>query len=233
MKAWIDSLVAWEKDLFLLLNGSNSTYLDSVMFFISDRWPWIIFVVLFLFLLSYKQNLKEFGLFVLFMVLLVILADGISSGIIKQLVQRARPTHHAITHELVDTVLGHRGGGYGFISGHTTNFLAFATFTSLIFRNKWYTLISFLTALTVAYSRIYLGVHFITDVIPGIITGLLIGWFVYYLYVQGRISFLGVPRRDAKRCYLRPWYWTNYPAVLLTITFVFIWLFAPLFINFY
>lgn len=42
-------------------------------------------------------------------------------------------------------------------------FFAFALFASLVLRNRLFTIASFITAATVAYSRIYLGVHFITD----------------------------------------------------------------------
>ena len=53
---------------------------------------------------------------------------------------------------------------------------------SLLFRNKLFSIVIFIWAILQAYSRIYLGVHFITDIIPGIIVGLFFGWFVYWGY---------------------------------------------------
>ena len=79
----VESLVSLERDAFLWLNSLHSLYLDSVMYFISDKWPWIVFVVLFLVFMSYKQKKGEVVLFLLGIVLLVVLADGLSSGIIK------------------------------------------------------------------------------------------------------------------------------------------------------
>lgn len=111
MKEWVHSLVEWEKELFLKLNGSSSAHVDSFMYLISDKGPWIVFLVLLLFLLAYKQNAKEYLLFVLFTILLIVLADGLSSGIIKTIFQRERPTNHALTKELVQVVMGNRGGG--------------------------------------------------------------------------------------------------------------------------
>lgn len=102
-----------------------------------------------------------------------------------------------------------------------------------MFRNKWYTISAFITALTVAYSRIYLGVHFITDVLPGIVVGLAVGYFVYYLYYQGRIAFLGVRKEEAKQCYLKPYNWSNYLALQMVLFYLLLWAFAPLFIKLY
>ncbi|MDO5036354.1 MAG: phosphatase PAP2 family protein [Porphyromonas sp.] len=233
LKAWVESLVEWEKELFLTLNGSNSHYLDSVMYFISDKWPWIVFMILLLLMTTYRQKRHEAILFILFCALLVTFSDMISSGIIKQLFQRARPTHHIVTRDIVSTVLDYRGGGYGFVSGHATNFLAFVTFSSLVLRNRKYTIIAFIVGLTVAYSRVYLGVHFITDIVGGIILGIIIGSIVYYGYYQSRMVFLDMPKSKALKCYLQPDSRRKDIAILLTATYVAIWLLAPLFIQFY
>lgn len=229
----VESLVGIEKDLFLLLNGIQTDYLDGVMYMISDKWPWIIFTVLFLFLMSIGQRRGEVLLFVLGVALVVFLADGISSGVIKEIFQRYRPTHHPLTKDIVKTVLGERGGGYGFVSGHTTNFIAFALFSSLVIRNRLYTIASFVTALTVAYSRIYLGMHFVTDVVPGIILGLLCGWLSYWLYRQARISFLRIDQGDSRKSYLRTPQHRQFIALFMVVFYILIWSLSPIFFRFY
>lgn len=228
----VENLVGWEKELFLLLNAPHTPYLDGVMYLISQAIPWVVFLLPFLFFLAHKQDRREFFLLLLFIILLVFLADGFSSGIIKPIFQRARPTHHPVTEEVVKTVLGYRGGNYGFISGHSTNFLAFAMFSSLIFRNKLYTFIAFLSTLTVAYSRIYLGVHFITDVVPGILVGILIGWVVYILYVEARVSFFSMSRKEAQKPYVSDDS-IRHITLLLGGFYLAVWMTAPLFIRFY
>lgn len=233
MYAFIESLVAWEQDAFLWLNSPHTPFLDGVMFLISDRLPWIIFLLFFLFLVSYRQRPKEVLLFVLYILILVLLADSISSGIIKPFFQRHRPTYHPLTADMVQTVLGHREGFYGFISGHATNFLAFATFSSLVVRYRWYTVMAFLTTLTVAYSRIYLGVHFITDVVPGIICGILIGWLCYWLYRESRITFLGILPRDADTCYLSPPHRRRMLTWALALFYLILWLTGWFLLRFY
>ncbi|MDO5016746.1 MAG: phosphatase PAP2 family protein [Porphyromonas sp.] len=229
----IESLVGIEREAFLALNSPHSYYLDSVMFLISDRWPWIIFTILFLLLMSYKQRWREVVLLILAIVFLVIVADGVSSGIIKPIFQRYRPTHHPLTADVVKTVLGHRGGGYGFVSGHATNFFAFALFSTLVVRHLWYGIASHLVALNVAYSRIYLGMHFISDVIPGILLGLVCGWLVYLLYRESRIAFLNVERRRANRSYLSTPCHKHTVAGLMALFIIVIWTAGPYFFRFY
>lgn len=229
----VEHLVLWERDLFLLLNSPHTPYLDSVMYLISAAIPWVVVLVPFLFLMAYKQDYKEFLLFLLFIALLVFVADGISSGVIKEIFHRYRPTHHPETAEQVKTVLGYRGGGYGFISGHATNFLAFAMFSSLIFKHRWYTLLIFTATLTVAYSRIYLGVHFVTDVVPGIICGLLIGWFLYWLYCEARRSFFDLSKEVSRLPYVKPPHRINTLATIVAMFYVGLWITAPYFFRFY
>lgn len=227
----VESLVSWEKELFLLLNSPHTPYLDGVMYLISAALPWIVALVPFFILFSYKRDYREFLLLFLFIGLLVLLADSISSGIIKPLIQRYRPTHHPETSDLVKTVLGYRGGGYGFISGHATNFLAFATFSSLVIRYRWYTILIFITTLTVAYSRIYLGVHFITDVIPGIACGMLIGAFLYWLYREARRAFFSMTLEEATVPYIKGR--ERLFAILIGGFYLSLWLFSPFVIQLY
>lgn len=228
----IENLVNIERDFFLWLNSPHTPYLDSVMYTISDRPVWILFGLTFIFMMTYRQKPREWACFFIFIILLIFLADQVSSGIIKPYFQRLRPTHHPLTSEAVKTVLGYRGGGYGFISGHTANFIALATFLSLFVRNRRFTIPMFVLALTVSYSRIYLGVHFVTDVLPALVLGVLIGYFVYFLYTRARVLFLEVPETEAILPYLRPRE-TMVRTLTLTVIFFYIavWVLSPLLIK--
>jgi len=75
-----------------------------------------------------------------------------------------------------------RGGGvYGFVSGDTSNSFGFAILSTLLFKNRIYSIVVFIWATIMAYSRIYLGVHFVSDIIGGMTAGILIGYCVYRL----------------------------------------------------
>jgi undecaprenyl-diphosphatase len=144
-------------------------------------WTWIPFYLCFLFVFIYKKNWKEIVWILLSVTLLILLCDQVSSGFFKPIFQRPRPTHHRDFYEGVKTVLNYRGGLYGFISGHAANAFGFAMFTACLFKNRLFTLTIFFFALINAYSRVYLGVHFISDVVAGAIAGIIIGYLVYHL----------------------------------------------------
>lgn len=181
MKEAIENLIPLERDLFFLLNGSNSSFLDDWMWTVSGRFIWIPVFLAILFLFFYKTPRKQAMLVTLFFILVFVLSDQFSSGFCKPFFERFRPTHHPDFKELVDIVNGYRGGKYGFISGHATNSFGLAVFLSLLFRHRGVTVAVLGWALLNSYTRIYLGVHFISDIVAGILAGSLLAFLLYRL----------------------------------------------------
>jgi undecaprenyl-diphosphatase len=142
--------------------------------------------VLILAVLLYKKNWRESLLILVAIALVVTLCDQFASHLIKPYFERFRPTHHPDFMNDVKTVFDYRGGRYGFISSHAANAFGFALFMSLLFRCRIFTIVIFLWAFLTAYTRVYLGVHFISDVVPGALSGLFFGWLVYTLYIYVR-----------------------------------------------
>ena len=188
-----------EKGLFFLLNGSDSPFWDSFFYLYSWKWTWIPLYLCFLFVFIYKKNWKEILCVLLAVGLAVLLCDQISSGLFKPYFQRFRPTHHPDFKDTVEVVLGYRGGRYGFISSHAANAFGFATFVCYLFRNRIFTCTFILFAILNGYSRIYLGVHFISDVVVGSMVGVIIGYVVYELYNLTRWKWLKRPRETLKQ----------------------------------
>lgn len=193
MKDFIEGLLPIERDLFLALNGSESQFLDNVMWTISGRFIWIPVFVFILFLFFYRARRKEAILVTIFFVLVFVATDQVSSSFFKPFFERFRPTHHPDFKDLVDIVNGYRGGRFGFISGHATNSFGLAVFLSLIFRNRLVTLSTLLWATINSYTRIYLGVHFISDIVAGMIVGSLVAMILYFVYVVLRKSIISPP----------------------------------------
>ena len=111
------------------------------------------------------------------------LSDYVTSGILKKLICRPRPTHSELAGYL-HLVNGYTGGKYGFPSSHAANTFAVATCFLMIIRNLTavrllYGTMTILMVLYVAvncYSRMYLGVHYPLDILTGGAIGLLFGW---------------------------------------------------------
>ena len=185
----LEQELQWERNLFFFLNGSDSPFWDSFFYFYSYKWTWIPLYLCFLFVFIHRKTGAEFkkdwrGIIwtVLCVIGVIVLCDQISSGICKPLFQRLRPTHHPDFQDMVKTVFDKRGGKYGFISGHAANSFGFATIAAFLFRNRLLTFTLFLFASLTAYSRIYLGLHFVSDVVAGALVGMLAGYAIYRIY---------------------------------------------------
>jgi undecaprenyl-diphosphatase len=114
-----------------------------------------------------------------------------ASGVFKEWIQRPRPTYTEGIQELVHTVTSpdgqvYRGGRYGFYSSHTANLFGIAILYLLLMKpNRRLAVVPIYVWVTVvAYSRIYLGVHFPLDILMGMLMGTLFGWLVYQIYAR-------------------------------------------------
>jgi len=182
---FIETLKLWDTAFFLLLNGIHSTFFDGFMFAISAKLTWVPLYLALIFIII-KSRKKEAVWIILALILCIVLADQISSGIIKNLVQRLRPSHNEDLKDIVHLVHGSKSGMYGFVSSHAANAFGLATLTSLFFRNKLYSTIIFLWAVSLAYSRIYLGVHYPLDVLGGGIVGVMVAFLLYLVVLKFR-----------------------------------------------
>ena len=185
----LEQLLVWEREAFFLLNGSDSPFLDHFMWLYSGKMVWLPLALFILFVLCYKRDWRQSLLLLLMIVLTITLCDQFASHLCKPLCMRYRPTHHPDFMAQLKVVFGYRGGLYGFISSHAANAFGFAMFLTLLFRNKGLGCSLFFWATLTAYSRIYLGVHFITDIIPGALSGLCFGVLVNALYLRLRRHF--------------------------------------------
>ena len=183
MKRAIESLLPLEKDLFFALNGSDSVLLDNIMWTLSGRFVWIPLFLFIIFVFFYKASRKLGLLVTLILILLFVASDQVSSSLFKPMFERFRPTHHPDFMDQVDILNGYRGGRYGFISGHATNSFGLTVFLSLLFKYRWFTAIALFWATLNSYTRIYLGVHFISDIIAGVIVGSLLAIIFYSVLI--------------------------------------------------
>jgi undecaprenyl-diphosphatase len=114
-------------------------------------------------------------------------ADFIASGILKDWVARPRPTRVPELEGVLHLVNEYRSGQYGFVSSHAANTIAVALLFSLIWRNKIATVSLMLWVAANCYSRMYLGVHYPTDVLGGLIVGSLVGGVAYCVLRRVRV----------------------------------------------
>ena len=183
----LDYLNDIDTDALLAVNGLHDMFQDALWWMVSAKWSSLLLVLGLVWILLH-QNRRHALLVLLMLVLAFALADQISSGLIKHLVERLRPTHDPSLGDAVHVVNGYRGGMYGFVSSHAATAFAAATFLSLVLRRRAVMISLFTWALLQCYSRVYLGVHYPGDILGGLIVGIIVGWLVWRLmcWIQHR-----------------------------------------------
>lgn len=186
MIEWLEQI---DQQLLVAINGWRSPFWSEVMWTISNKFVWFPLYILLFVLVYVKYSIRAAILFTLFGFAAVGLADFTATYIFKEGVARYRPSHHETLQHLLffyEMKPGelYKGGQYGFVSGHATNSFVIAVMFSLRLRASfsWIAPILLIWACTVAYSRIYLGVHYPSDIFGGALLGTLIAILIYKLY---------------------------------------------------
>lgn len=167
----------------LFLNGLHSPLFDGLMMWCTYALNWLPFYVLLLALLI-KHYRRQTIIIILFTAVLITITDQVSLHLFKNMFMRLRPCSNPHIMNMVHIVNDYRSGAYSFTSSHATNFFGIAIFfIGLLGKKvKYFTPLILLFVSFIAYTRIYLGVHFVGDVIAGALVGSIIGYLMQLLY---------------------------------------------------
>ena len=195
----LEQLLHIDTEVLLVINGWHAPWVDTLMWIISAKATWIPLYLLLIGLLVWRyrkpamtsvkwlQRVPACVVMIVVIGLAVGAADFIASGILKDLVARPRPTRVPELEGVLHLVNGYRSGRYGFVSSHAANTMACALLFSLIWRNKIATYGLMLWVAANCYSRMYLGVHYPTDILGGLMVGALVAVVVYAMLVRYRL----------------------------------------------
>lgn len=175
----LDSL---DREATLALNSLHVPFTDALWMLFSYKKVWIPLYLVLLVLLFTRMSWKK-ALVVLGSVLLAILACDQGANLVKAAVCRLRPCWDSNMLSGGLRVLEGKGSFYGFFSGHASNAFGVAACLGVGFRSgdksrsyKGFSAGMYVWASLVGLSRVFVGKHFLGDVLTGAAVGLLIGW---------------------------------------------------------
>jgi len=189
----IDVIINVDKKIFTFFNSSIANPVFDIFFpLITNQDIWIIPILLGIIILSIKGGTKG-RIASIVLIIGVILADYSSAQIIKPYFQRLRPSH-----DILDQIrlLVPKGGRYGFVSSHAANMYVSATILGYFYSKQ--KRLFFTIASLVAFSRVYVGVHYPADIVFGGLLGYGLGWITITSWVIIKMKNLKAGKSWAK-----------------------------------
>lgn len=209
----VDWLVSADQWLLLSVNGLHSPLLDNVMWILSDRWIWVPLYLILAWLLIRRVGMRAGVLALVLIAGLITATDQTCASLIRPLIARLRPTNPENPLSAMLTIVnGYRGGPYGFPSCHAANTMALAVFLSLVYHHRAMSVAIVGWALCVSLSRVYLGVHYPSDLFAGFVVGAFYAVIFYYVYRRlNYLLFNGYSGPVATWRYLRTLFYVAWP----------------------
>ena len=181
----LECILSADLSLLRFFNSGNSVYFDALVPMLTSGLTWIpLYIALFYLVVKNHETMALIGLIVATAVVCVCLAGGIGDFIVKPMVGRLRPCNDPMVKAQLNLVAGTLSESYSFFSSHAANTFSLAMFFSLLVRDRLFTIVMFLWALLNCWTRLYLGVHYPSDILCGMLYGSFVGIVVYLAFYK-------------------------------------------------
>lgn len=181
----MQTLIDIDREILAFFNGSASLFVDNLAVVLTSGLTWIpLYISLLYIVIKNNETMKQIMLVIGCVFLCVVLSDGVADFIVKPLVGRLRPSNDPLVMCTVDVVNGMRSAQYSFFSAHASNTFCIAMFFSLLVRKKSFVVSMVTWSLVNCWTRMYLGLHYPSDIIVGLLWGGIVGSVVYLIYIK-------------------------------------------------
>jgi len=174
----MDAIFQWGLDFIIMIQQIDTPLLDSFFRAITSLGDELFYLLLFSFLLWCVDFYLGIRVGIIFL-----LSVYVNTGL-KEIFQQPRPF------DILPEIQKSQASGYGFPSGHAQSSLVVWGSIAYWKRQTWIRNLSVLLILLIAFSRIYLGVHFPTDILGGWLVGGLILGLIYFIFAQIKLDFI-------------------------------------------
>jgi undecaprenyl-diphosphatase len=176
----LDGVLEWDRDLLVFLNTAGSETYDAFWQWATVAVNWVPLFLVLLILIYRKLGAKSLvGL--LLVLAFCMLFTATCTDLVKLTFARLRPVNDSNIRPLLRVIRG--SSSYSFFSGHAANSFAATTLLYLMLRKKMVWIGAFfIWPMIFSYSRLYLGLHFPTDILVGALFGVLAAGLCYLVY---------------------------------------------------
>lgn len=181
----LENILSADLSLLRFFNSGNSVYFDALVPMLTSGLTWIpLYLALFYLVVKNHETMAQIGLVVGAAMLCVVLAGGVGDFIVKPMVGRLRPCNDPMVKAQLNLIVGTLSDSYSFFSSHAANTFSLAMFFSLLVRDRLFAIVMFLWALLNCWTRLYLGVHYPSDILCGMLYGSFVGTLVYLAFYK-------------------------------------------------
>ena len=171
----VNTFLAFDQSLLLYLNGSNSIFMDNLIIVLTSGWTWIpLYLSLLYVVVKNNETMGQILLIIGCAAFCILLSGGVSDFIVKPFFARERPCNDLAFKGCISLA----------------NTFSLAIFFILLIRSRVLSVSLILWSFTNCYTRLYLGVHYPSDIAVGLIWGGVSGYCAYKLYhcMYGKIA---------------------------------------------
>lgn len=176
----MEQLAQWDRELFVYLNTLNAGFLDNFWLLVTQIENWIP-LYLIIFIVFWKRLTKKKAILAIILTLSTLVTTLALTGFVKSVVGRLRPSNTPELETLIRVL--QTPTDFSFWSGHAATSMAITVFIVSVLKHKTrWSYLFFIWPFLFTTSRIFVGVHYPSDLLAGAVVGTVVGLFFYKLF---------------------------------------------------